>query len=98
MKTMENLLLFARPSREAELAKQGWTKRFSASGSRLEETAEFYKATGFEVHLEPARAEDFACPECHPQSPASTIEGYYVIYTRPQRGAGGGPTPDDELW
>ena len=95
---MENLFSLARPSREDELRKQGWTKRFSASGARLEESAEFYKSMGLEVLLEPARAEDFACPECHPQPPSATIAGYYVIYTRPGRGEAGGPTQDGDLW
>ena len=85
-------------SREDELLKQGWTRRFFASGSRLQETAEFYKSMALEVHLEPARAEDLACSECHPQQPSTTIEGWYVIYTRPGEGAGEGSKQDEEMW
>lgn len=69
-----------------------------ASGSRLEETAEYYKSMGLEVHLEPARAEDFSCPECHSKQPPVTIQGCYVLYTRPRRGGVAGNRQDEDLW
>jgi len=86
------------PGREEELAKQGWSRQFLASGPRLEEATELYESMGFEVHLEPARTEDLACLECQPPQPSATVEGWYVIYTRPRAGAGGGGTEDEELW
>ena len=95
---MKNPIPIEKPSREDELLKQGWTKRFSASGSRLQETTELYQSMGSEVHLEPARAEDFSCPECHPQQPPATIEGFFVVYTRPRRGAVDADTKDKDLW
>ncbi|MBI4488506.1 MAG: hypothetical protein HY694_05435 [Deltaproteobacteria bacterium] len=87
-----------RSPREQELLDQGWTKRFLASGSRLQETAELYKSTGLEVHFEPARAEDLACSECQSQQPPSTIEGWYVIYTRPRQEAEDACAQEEELW
>jgi hypothetical protein len=95
---MNNPMPAESPSREDELLQQGWTKRFLAGGSRLKEATESYESMGLEVHLEPARAEDLACSECHPQQPSTTIEGWYVIYTRPKEGAGKGSKQDEELW
>lgn len=86
-----------KPSREEDLAKQGWSRQFLAGGPRLQEAAQLYESMGLEVHLEPARAEDLACPECRPPQPSATVEGWYVIYTRPSRRTAGGGA-DDELW
>ena len=94
---MKNPISTEKPGGEDELLGQGWTKQFLASGSRLKEATELYQSMGLEVHLEPARAEDLACSECHPQQPSMTIEGWYVIYTRP-KGAGEGSKQDEELW
>jgi len=85
-------------SREDELLQQGWTKQFLASGPRLHEATGLYESVGLEVHLEPARADDLACSECHSQQPAATIEGWYVIYTRPRETAKDGPSEEEELW
>jgi len=63
---------------EEELIKEGWTKRFTASGERLKEMAQFYQELGFEVHLEPVSAEDFP-EECQP---CYALEGTYTLYTR----------------
>ena len=93
---MNNPMPAESPSREDELLQQGWTKRFLASGSRLKEATELYESMGLEVHLEPVRAEDLACSECHPQQPSATVEGWYVIYTHPR--AGKGSKQDEELW
>ncbi|OGQ23584.1 MAG: hypothetical protein A3C54_07500 [Deltaproteobacteria bacterium RIFCSPHIGHO2_02_FULL_60_17] len=87
-----------RSDREEELLKEGWTKQFLASGPRLQEAAELYKSMGLEVHLEPARAEDLACSECHVEQSSATIEGWYVIYTRPREKAEDGPSEEEELW
>jgi hypothetical protein len=83
---------------EEELLKQGWTKQFLASGSRLEEANASYASIGLEVHLEPAQAKDLACSECQPPQPSATVEGWYVIYTRPKDGAESAPNETDELW
>ncbi|MBI2360779.1 MAG: hypothetical protein HYV04_18060 [Deltaproteobacteria bacterium] len=88
-----------RSAREEELASEGWTKQFCASGSRLQETTQLYESMGLDVHLEPARAEDLACSGCQPQQPGATIEGWYLIYTRPRQGAGNAHAKqDDDLW
>ncbi len=69
---------------ERELIKEGWTKQFFASGSRLREATELYKSMGLEVHLKPMQAEDFGCSECHLSEPPDAIDNCYVIYTRPR--------------
>jgi len=83
---------------EEELLKQGWTKQFLASGSRLEEACASYASIGLEVHLELAQAKDLACSECQPPQPSATVEGWYVIYTRSKKGAKSPPDETDELW
>ena len=83
---------------EEELVKQGWTKQFLASGSRLQEASASYASIGLEVHLEPAQAKDLACSECQPPQPSATVEGWYVIYTRPKKDAESAPNEMDELW
>ena len=95
---MNNSMPAESPSREDELLQQGWTKRFLAGDPRLKEATEFYESIGLEVHLEPARAEDLACSECHPRQPSTTIEGWYVIYTCPKRATVDADTQDEELW
>lgn len=80
-------------SREEELLKEGWSKRFFASGARLLEAVELYESMGLEVHLEPASVQDLSCPECPVEEPADLLSACYVIYTRP-----GGSKPEDELW
>lgn len=87
-----------RSDREEELVSQGWTKQFLASDPRLHEATGLYESVGLEVHLEPARAEDLACSECQPPQPSATVEGWYVIYTRPREKAKDGPGEEEELW
>ena len=82
-----------RPGRAEELRKEGWSKRFFATGSRLLEAIELYESMGLEVHLEHATAEDLDCPGCPVEEPGELISACYVIYTRP-----GGSKPEDELW
>jgi len=86
------------PRGEEELLKQGWTKQFLASGARLEEASASYASIGLEVHLEPAQAKDLACSECQPPQPSATVEGWYVIYTRPKDGVARAPSETDDLW
>ena len=71
--------------RERLLARDGWTRRFTAIGSRLSEAAEVYRGLGFEIRLEPAEpgseegadSETAGCEQCFVMSLARTI------YTRP---------------
>ena len=71
--------------RGIELNEQGWTRRFSALGRRLNEAVELYSQLGFEILLEPADLdEEFAqrdggCESCIVTTLARTI------YTRPGR-------------
>jgi len=83
---------------EEELLKRGWTKQFLASGSRLQEASASYASIGLEVHLEPAQAKDLDCSECQPPQPPATVEGWYVIYTRPKNVAERAPDEMDDLW
>jgi hypothetical protein len=94
---MEKTVLAPKSKRERELLEQGWSKQFLASGARLQEAKESYLSLGFDVHLEPAQQEDLACSECQRPQPSSTIEGWYVIYTRP-RPSSEATLEEDELW
>jgi len=75
--------------RDTELA-ESFFKNFFCSAS--------YASIGLEVHLEPAQAKDLACSECQPPQPSATVEGWYVIYTRPKNSADSAPDETDELW
>ncbi len=67
-----------------ELLDEGWTRRFTALGRRLNEVAELYSELGFEVRLEPvdpAQEETMSaesCKDCFVTLQARTI------YTRPK--------------
>ena len=69
---------------EAALEREGWTRRFTAIGSRLREAAELYRGLGFEIRLAPADssseavADPSACAQCLVTTLAQTI------YTRPR--------------
>jgi len=76
-------------SREEELIKAGWERRFVACEPRLSEMAELYKDIGFEVLLEPlpsreetdaASCEESGCTACFDVN----RESYRIIYTRQQ--------------
>ena len=66
-----------------ELRDEGWTKRFTALGRRLNEVAELYNELGFEVRLEPVD------PDQAETMSAESCKGCFVtmqartIYTRP---------------
>jgi hypothetical protein len=66
-----------------QLQKDGWTRRFTALGRRLNEAADLYCELGYEVRLEPvdldeeATAEVEGCKDCFVTMLARTI------YTRP---------------
>jgi hypothetical protein len=95
---MEKPVLRQESNREGELLEQGWTKQFLASGVRLQEARESYVSVGFDVHLEPAETKDLACSGCQPPQPSATVEGWYVIYTRPRQTGERIPSEEDELW
>ncbi len=94
---MKKAVRTPKSKRQSELLKQGWTRQFLASGTRLQEAKESYLSLGFDVHLELAQQEDLACSECQPPQPSATVEGWYVIYTRPKQERDNIPNREDEL-
>ena len=78
-------------SREEELVRAGWEKRFIASEPRLSEMADMYREIGFEVLLEPLPAKEEAAEagcgsscdekECTVCYDADTAR-YRIIFTR----------------
>jgi hypothetical protein len=67
-------------TREGELKKQGWEKRFTIDEPRLSEMVEEYNELGFEVLLESVDASSEDCTSCL-TDPASSHR-YKTIYTR----------------
>lgn len=67
-------------TREEELKKQGWEKRFTMDDPRLSEMAEQYKELGFEVLLEPVDLSSEECTSCIVANP----QRYKTLYTRPK--------------
>jgi len=67
-------------TREEELTKQGWEKRFTIDEPRLSEMAEQYKELGFEVLLEPVDTSSEECTTCLKDPNFSKF--YKTIYTR----------------
>ena len=65
-------------SREDDLRKQGWEKRFTVDEPRLSEMAEQYKELGFEVLLEPVDTSSEECMTCI----TAARDRYKTIYTR----------------
>ena len=70
--------------RSAQLQAEGWTRRFTALGRRLNEAAELYNELGYEVRLEPVNLDEEetagaeGCKDCFVTMQARTI------YTRPK--------------
>ena len=68
----------------AQLQDEGWTRRFTALGRRLNELAELYSELGFEVRLESVDMDQEeimpveSCKDCFVTMQARTI------YTRPK--------------
>ena len=68
----------------AQLQDEGWIRRFTAFGRRLNEAAELYSELGFEVRLEPVDLDQEesmsaeSCKDCFVTMQARTI------YTRPK--------------
>ncbi|HEX8729411.1 MAG TPA: hypothetical protein VF739_12350 [Ktedonobacterales bacterium] len=76
------------------LEREGWTRRFTAIGARLQEAIDLYRALGFEIRLEPAEpradelADQAACAQCFVMSLARTV------YTRPSQRRAGASDPE----
>ena len=70
--------------RSIQLQEEGWTRRFTALGRRLNEAVELYRQLGFDVRMEPVdlNEEETAgaegCKDCFVTMQARTI------YTRPR--------------
>ena len=65
-------------TREEELKKEGWEKRFTMDEPRLSEAAEQYQEIGFEVLLEPVDLSPEECTSCM----AASTNTPKTIYTR----------------
>jgi len=65
-------------SREEELKKEGWEKRFTIDEPRLSEMVDQYKELGFEVLLEPVDTSSEECTTCI----TAFHDRYKTIYTR----------------
>ncbi len=65
-------------SREEELKKEGWEKRFTMDEPRISEMAEQYRELGFEVLIEPVDPSSEECLSCI----ASNPNRYKTLYTR----------------
>jgi len=71
-------------SRDAELERQGWIRRFVADEPRLSEAVELYKSLGYEVRSEPA-VFDETSEECQKCLLYQDCDRYKTIYTRPKK-------------
>lgn len=67
-------------TREEELRKEGWEKRFTMDEPRLSEMAEQYRELGFEVLLEPIDTASEECTLC--LKDPNSGHRYKTIYTR----------------
>ncbi|MGQ9645798.1 MAG: hypothetical protein ACUVWO_04575 [Thermodesulfobacteriota bacterium] len=65
-------------SREDDLKKQGWEKRFTIDEPRLSEMAEQYRELGFEVLIEPVDPSSEECTVCI----TANLNRYRTLYTR----------------
>jgi hypothetical protein len=68
-------------TREEELRKEGWEKRFTIDEPRLSEAVEQYKEIGFEVLVEPVDTDSFECASCL----TGVSDRTKTIYTRPRK-------------
>lgn len=68
-----------RTARDAELASQGWVRRFVGGPPKLREQVETYEALGQEVLLDPVSEDELAdvCAGC-----ALALTFFKVVYTR----------------
>ncbi len=65
---------------DAQLAAEGWQRRFMADPARLEEAIQLYTEMGFEVRSEAIQPNELSevCGSCR----AATCQAYVTIYTR----------------
>ncbi len=68
-------------SREEELRRQGWEKRFTVDEPRLSEAKEAYEELGFEVLFEPVDMDSEECTACL----GVLTDRCKTIYTRPKQ-------------
>lgn len=71
-----------RPERDAELAAEGWERRFIGAPPRLGEAVELYESLGLEVLSDAVTDEELAeeCAGC-----ALALSLFRVLYTRKKR-------------
>ena len=79
-------MTIAQPRRtqsEAELIRDGWTRRFVGGPPRLHEFVALYESLGYEVCLEPQLAGELSeeCGDC-----TLALMLFRVVYTRRRRG------------
>jgi hypothetical protein len=68
-------------TREEELKKEGWEKRFAMDEPRLSEAVAQYEEIGFEVLLEPVDTSSEECTSCI----TASSDRHKTIYTRPRK-------------
>lgn len=70
-----------REARDAELAGDGWERRFTGGPPRLVEVTELYEALGWEVLLDDLSPEELPenCAGC-----SLALSFFQVVYTRPR--------------
>ncbi len=68
-------------TREEELKKEGWTKRFTMDEPRLSEAVAQYEEIGFEVLLEPVDTSSDECSSCI----TALSDRYKTLYNRPKK-------------
>ncbi len=80
--------------RDLELAAAGWQRRHSAEPARAAESAELYRALGFEVLTRAPQSRDFdpVCGACAQRA----CDGLLVIYTRRPRDAESQSSPSQD--
>jgi hypothetical protein len=72
------MIRFRKVTREEELKREGWEKRFTTDEPRLSEMMEQYKELGFEVLLESVDTSSEECTSCI----TAFSDRYKTIYTR----------------
>lgn len=70
----------------SELARQGWTRRFTAIGRRLNEAVELYSQMGFEIRLEAVNSDEDEIPDIESCKSCVVTTLARTIYTRPSTG------------
>jgi len=76
-------------TREEELTKEGWERKFISMEPRLSEMAELYESLGLEVLLEPLPSKEEAAATGGCEASGCMVcfdvdrDKYRIIYTRP---------------